>query len=232
MSFFESIPRPTKTYHTTTYERIPKHHSFNGAGKTVLVTGGAAAVGYSISKAFASAGVARIAIISRSLEPQEKAKAELERSFPSTSVLLYQASILDNGRMSEILKEQTRTFGDFSTNVIEPFNLARGYVALPSPGAGRKTIIHISSAAGQMLAPLRSAYGPSKAAITQAVQHLALEHADEANIFSFHPGAFYTPSRAEIHAKDAMNESLSGRFLSAQWDVDELIALKGKFSQD
>lgn len=72
MYHFESFPRPTQTYHSTTYDRIARQHGFDGRDKTVLITGGATGVGYSISKAFAEAGVARIPIISRSLGPQEK----------------------------------------------------------------------------------------------------------------------------------------------------------------
>lgn len=142
-------------------------------------------------------------------------------------------------------------FDNFSTNVIAPFALAKQYLDLPLPVAQRKTIIQVSSAAGQMRAPLRSAYGPSKAAITQVMQHLAFEHKGEANVFSIHPGAFYTPSSAEIYPEGAMkwedielpghfarwlagpeSEFLSGRFLWAQWDVDELIALKKEFLKD
>lgn len=87
MSFLESIPRPTTIYHSKTYDRISKQHGFKGEGKTVLVTGGATGVGYSISKAFASAGVSRVIIISRSPEPQEKAKAELEQNYPATQII-------------------------------------------------------------------------------------------------------------------------------------------------
>ena len=275
MMLFESIPRPVKTYHSTTYDRLSENHGFNGTGKTVLITGGATGVGHSISKAFASAGVARVVIVSRTQGPQEKAKAELETSYPWTQVILYQGSITDSDRMSKILLEvdtidilvlcaaiyhrrapatqlSTQEISDnFSTNVIAPFALAKEYLKLPLPAAGRKTIIHISSAASQMRAPLRSAYGPSKAAITQVMQHLAFEHQGEANVFSIHPGAFYTPSSAEIYPESAMkwedielpghfarwlagpeSDFLSGRFLWAQWDVDELIALKEKFLKD
>ena len=81
---FESWPRPIKTYHSTTCDRIAKHHGFDGKGKTVLITGGATGVGYSLCKAFPEAGVARIAIISRSPDAQEKAKNDLEAAYPST----------------------------------------------------------------------------------------------------------------------------------------------------
>lgn len=89
MHYFETLPRPTKTYHTKPYDRIVKDHNFTGQGKTVVFTGGASGVGYHISKAFAEAGTSRIVIISRSTEPQRnesRARDEVSRnrspSFP------------------------------------------------------------------------------------------------------------------------------------------------------
>nr|UPG58745.1 phomoxanthone P [Diaporthe sp.] len=95
MASFSSWPRPTKTYHTKTYDRIAHHHGFDGKGKTIVITGGASGVGLSISKAFAAAGVARLVIVSRSPGPQEKAKAALEAAFPSLEVAIVRASITD-----------------------------------------------------------------------------------------------------------------------------------------
>lgn len=80
------------TYHSTTYDRIARHNGLDGQGKTILITGGASGVGYSISKAFAEAGVARLTIVSRSPGPQQKAKTDLEAAYPSTQILPYQAS--------------------------------------------------------------------------------------------------------------------------------------------
>ena len=276
MSFFESFQRPTETYHSTTYDRIARHHGFDGKGKTVLITGGATGIGYSLSKAFAGAGVARIAIISRSPGAQEKAKIDLEAAYPSTQILPYRASISNSTRMTEILRDlgtvdilvlcaavyhrrakateiHTQEMQDvFDTNVIAAFNLTKAYLATPLPAAGQKTIINISSAAAQMRSPLRAGYGPSKAAVTQMMQHFAFEQeSDHVRIFSFHPGAYYTPAAAEIYTKDAIKwedinlpahfalwlagpESgfLNGRYVWAAWDVDELITLKDRLMKD
>jgi hypothetical protein len=68
-------------------------------------------------------------------------------------------------------------------------------------------------------------------------------------IFSFHPGAFYTPLAAREYPGDSFPwedinlpahfctwlmrseaDFLHGRYLWAHWDVDELLALKEKFA--
>ena len=71
----------------------------------MLVTGGASGVGLSIVKAFASARVPRVVILSRSLETQEIARKELESAFNSTTFVFYQASITEQSIVEEILKE-------------------------------------------------------------------------------------------------------------------------------
>ena len=165
MFSLDSLPRPTKTYHYDTYDRISKQHGFDGTGKTVVITGGAAGVGLSFSKAFARSGVSRIAIISRSVNQQIEAKAELNRDFPTVQVLLYQASVTDQTRIHEIFKELgevdivvlnaaiahrraqatevtiQETKGAFDVNVTAPFTLSQAFLAGPMPKSGKKTVV-------------------------------------------------------------------------------------------
>ncbi|KAM7195793.1 putative short-chain dehydrogenase [Naviculisporaceae sp. PSN 640] len=274
------MPRPTKTYHYKAYDRILKHHAFSGAGKTILITGGAYGVGLQFSKAFASAGASRIVIISRSAEPQAEARQEIEALYPDTKVLTYQASVTDHAKITSILQEigpidvlvlnaaisHRRTSGVdltveevqqvYNTNVIAPFALAKAYLSMEDPK--QKTILNLTSAAAQMSGMGFLAYGSSKAAVTQIMQNLAdecVQQGKDVKIVSFHPGAIWT-AMTDLSVGDIIGEDnpiwedpqlpayfalwlageetrfLHGKYVWANWDVDELIALKEKAEGD
>ncbi|KAK8038323.1 hypothetical protein PG994_015090 [Apiospora phragmitis] len=190
--------RQRDTYHTKSYDRIAKDHGFEGAGKTVLITGGAGGVGLAISRAFAETGASRIAIVARSAGPSAQAKAELEDAHPGLQVLTYAASITDRARTAEILRDlgggvdvlvlcagaahRRVTAAEvtlpevrdaFEVNTIAAFDWTQAYLASPSPQS--KTVISVASAAAQMRHPMRAAYGPSKAAEVQIMQAFAAE---------------------------------------------------------
>lgn len=105
MSLFERLLRPTKMYHNTGYEHIAKRNGFDGHNKMVVVTDDASGVGFSISRPFTEAGVARIIMVSRSAGPQQKAKADLKGAYPTTHILMYQASVTDSDRIAKILQK-------------------------------------------------------------------------------------------------------------------------------
>ena len=87
------------------------------------------------------------------------------------------------------------------------------------------------------------------------LQHFAAEQDTlperRLRIFSYHPGAFYTPSAEKNIPKDAFewedirlpadfavwlagpqSDFLHGRWVWAHWDVDELIALKERVERE
>ena len=275
-NFFDAIPRPTKTYHSKPYSRIaPKN--FDHAGKTVLITAGATGIGYSIAASFAQSGVARLALLQRSADKLEKAKKDLESTYPKTQVVTYAASIDDYGRTEEIIKDlgsvdilvlsatavhdmipslqvPTKQIENIHhTNVAAQFNFVKAFLSLSQ--AKTKTILNISSGSAQTRIPFQVGYGPSKAGFVQTMQHFAGELTplkDNVRIFSYHPGAFYTPLVQSSEFKEdafpwedialpghfatwlATPEAdfLHGRYLWAHWDVDELLELKGRLEKD
>lgn len=229
----DAIPRPVKTYHSQTYDRIsPSKTTFKAKGKTVLVTAGATGVGFSISQSFAQAGVERIIIISRRAEPRAEAKAELENLYPETKVETIQCSVTDSDGMANILEQaggidvlvlsaaasHTRAgsldipFQEiqevFDTNVVACYELVKTYLRLPPPPSGEKTIINISSASAHLYIPGQSVYAASKTAFAQILSFIAAEHTpkkDGVRIFSMHPGVFYTDMVAKKYEYEDAN---------------------------
>ncbi|PPJ60169.1 hypothetical protein CBER1_08995 [Cercospora berteroae] len=281
MSIFESLPRPTKKFHNTSYDRLTQEHGFDGTGKTILVVGGTGNVGSNICKAFATTGVSRIAIVSRTLNAQVAVKAELEQLHSGTKVLTFVGSITDRSRMNEILAELNHEIDilvlcaavahpavpalglsepdlreAYETNCFAPFDLVKAFLSSKSNTPARsRTIINVSSASLQVSHTQRSGYASSKAAFAQLLQHFASENALEGSatktkIHSFHPGAFYSPAVAKHFPPDTVwddltlpgdfavwlagsqSDFLHGRFVWANWDVEEMMALKERLSRD
>ncbi|CAK4033397.1 Hypothetical predicted protein [Lecanosticta acicola] len=279
-SRLEDLPRPVKTYHSETYDRIaPAKTKFDGKDKVVLITGGATGIGFSIAQSFAEAGVFKIIIVSRSPGPQAEAKEELGAKFPNVEVVLCQASMTDYGRMVEIQDEfgpvdvlvlsaaashpflpaldlpSSEVLDTVLTNVNANYHILRHYLGQPSPAAGSKTVINVSSCSSHMTIPGQTGYGPSKAAFTQMITQLASQitpQKDSVRMFSYHPGALYTPTVRKLGmTEDALkwedirlpghfavwlaspeSDFLHGKFVWAAWDVDELVELKGRVEKD
>ncbi|EME44037.1 hypothetical protein DOTSEDRAFT_71740 [Dothistroma septosporum NZE10] len=278
MGVVQDLPRPVKTYHTETYDRIsPSKAQFKGKGKTVLITGGATGIGFSIAKSFAEAGISRIIIISRSPGPQAEAKETIEKDFPNTKVEGIQASIADRTRMTEVLSSvapidvlvlsavashkfaksvdiPTTDFDEsFTVNILACYDLVRTYLRQPAPNS--KTVINISSAAAHITLPGQVAYGASKAGFLGIMSAMANEYSpqkDGVRLMSMHPGIILTdlasavgygegdlewedeklPGHFAIWLTGNEAEFLHGRFVWAQWDVDELVQLKKKVEED
>ncbi|KAK4549849.1 hypothetical protein LTR36_005150 [Oleoguttula mirabilis] len=267
-------PAEIKTYHKQPYARISPSKTFDGKGKTVLVTAGATGIGYAISESFAQAGVEHLVIIQRRQEVLDKAKKEINAKYPNTKITTYAASVTDYDRITEILKEVGKidvvvpnaaaghanvatkdiTTADvantFETNVVSPFHLIKEFLALPS--AGPRTVVYVSSGAGQIVQPHNAAYGASKAAANQLIQQFANDHVGTDVTFqTFHPGVIYTELAAKFVPEAAFNwedpylpgnfavwlasdeaKFLAGKFVWAQWDVDELLSLKPRFAEN
>ncbi|TKA82218.1 hypothetical protein B0A55_07513 [Friedmanniomyces simplex] len=138
----------------------------------------------------------------------------------------------------------------YNTNVVANLNMVQAFLDLPMPTSGKKTIINVTSGAAHVQTPGQAAYGSSKATFARMLQHLANERKSEnVKIFTVHPGTFDTPLAARHFPSDAFQwedislvgqfctwvatseaEFLHGRFVWAQWDVDELIAFKDKMA--
>lgn len=270
------LPRPTATYHTTTYDRLSRDHGFNGEGKTIFISGGAGGIGYHIAEAFAQANVSRIAIVARSADALDTAKKTLDETYPQTKVLTFCASITDSAKMTSIFQElgsvdvvvlnaavahrrataseiKVEEIQDaFDINTVAAFHIISTYLNTPMDLADGKTVVSVSAFAAYLGSPYRIGYGPSKAAAAQMIQQFAAEQAsNNVRLFSYHPGSIYTPGVAQNIPKDMIawddeklpahfarwlagpqSTFLNGRFVWANWDIEELVALEERMKTD
>ncbi|GAB7327393.1 hypothetical protein MBLNU13_g11257t2 [Cladosporium sp. NU13] len=144
----------------------------------------------------------------------------------------------------------------FNTNVVGLHHLIHEFLAQTSTGStasSPRSVIHVSSNGTQMYHPGGSGYSSSNPAATRLVTHFAVEQPGESNVkfYSFHPGAIKSAlseenvGNLEIAFEDVKlpgdfavwlaspeAEFLNGRFVWAEWDVDELIAMRGKVASD
>jgi len=265
-------PAEIKTYHKSSYDRISPEKTFNGQGKTVLITGGASGIGLASAESFARAGVQHLVLVQRRQEALDEAKKSLGSKFPNVKITTYAASVTDYEKITSLLKEVgqidvlvsnagwSHPFGPskdvkladfqatFEINVFATFHIIKEFLALASTGP--RTIIVTSSAVSQLVNPGQIGYGPSKASSNIVVQHFANETANEdVTVQTFHPGAIYTPGVKGLVPEDffawedvelagdfavwlASDEAkfLAGKFVWAQWDVDELLTLKERMA--
>ncbi len=127
---------------------------------------------------------------------------------------------------------------------------AKTQTATGKPGGH---LILVSSIGAQMLTPHASDYQTSKHAINRLCEFVNVDHGDEGiNCFAIHPGGVATSLAKnmpdELHRFLIDTPELSagfvvwlctgqadwarGKYLSCNWDVDELIAMKMKIQRD
>lgn len=193
------------------------------AGKRVLVTAGADGIGLDITRAFAQAG-ARVVVCDVQGASLERLAAELPR------VQGCRADVSNEADVAELFETVDRTLGGLdvlvnnagvagptggvetlaladwertlAVNITGQFLCAR--LAVPRLRAGNKpAIVNLSSAAGHLGMPGRSAYSASKWAVIGFTKSLALElGADGIRVNAVLPGAVDGPRiRAVIAAK-------------------------------
>ncbi|KAK5112201.1 hypothetical protein LTR85_011634 [Meristemomyces frigidus] len=187
--------------------------------------------------------------------------AASQSDFPRMTEIIHSAGNIDvlipcatNASMKPTRDISTEQMANmYTVNVVGLFHIVREFLALPSTASGGpKSVIHVSSNASQMYFPGGSGYCSSKAAANQIITHFATDE-PEGNVkfYSLHPGAIRT-ELAEANVPEGMvvwesvkvpgdfavwlagpeAEFLNGRFVWAQWDVDELIAMKKKLASD
>lgn len=143
--------------------------------------------------------------------------------------------------------DTTTWWRTMEVNLKGPYLMSKHFVPLllAAPG-GPQTIININSVAAHNLRPMASAYGTSKFAVLKLTEFLLVEAADKGLVsYSVHPGAVLTELAEKGMPADTLagltdspelaastvvwlssekREWLSGRYLSATWDMEELVS--------
>ncbi len=141
----------------------------------------------------------------------------------------------------------------YNINVVGNWNLVKSVLNARIDKSKQTIIINVSSFAAYRPFPRSGIYGSSKAAFAQLMTEFAGEH-DEKDVrfVSYHPGVVYTELASQHYSKDLFEgwenvvlpgqfavwlaspeaEFLNGRFVWAEWDVDELLEVKNKIEED
>lgn len=206
------------------YDAIaPTQPQLSAAGKTVLVTGGATGIGFSIAKHFAAAGATTVILFARRPQSLADAAAAIAKEHPNTQILTYSVDVsnlqaITKGLQAASNSAKSKTIdivvtsaaffptasatldvptseiqSVIQTNVIGHFHLVREFIALPSHTGHQKTVIDVSSNGALHPYPTTAFYGGTKGMFTWLMRHVQSEH-PEVRIHSLHPGAIYTPA--------------------------------------
>ncbi|GFP56205.1 short chain dehydrogenase citE [Trichoderma asperellum] len=189
-----------------------------------------------------------------SLESTETFWEELQRNGVFVDVLVLNAAAA--GQSAPILRSGLgNIWAEYEANVRSTLDFTeRFYKQMTKQGASsRKFLVYLSTIAGYMwqsMAPERPSYGITKNAATLLVQQIAKDtDVNDMQIVSFHPGGVLTdmarksgasedlgipfddenlPGQFAVWAASREAEHLHGRFVWANWDVDEVKAVLGK----
>ncbi|KAK4629870.1 hypothetical protein CLAFUW4_08627 [Fulvia fulva] len=244
MPSIADLPRPVKTYHTQTYDRIsPSNAQFKGEGKTVLITGGV--TGQSTKPAPA-------------MEPTTNTQSDRPRMIEVLSSVgpidvLVLSAAASHKHVKSTSIDPAEFDETFTTNILACYDMVRAYISQPSPS--NKTVINVSSGAAHVTLPGQVGYGASKAGFLHVLSAMAAEYSPETDgvrLMSMPPGTILTDmarktgyGEADFPWEDeklpgdfavwlAGNEAdfLHGRLVWAQWDVEELLGLRKRAEEE
>lgn len=94
-----SAPDIVKTYHKSSYATIsPLRPELSQDGKTVLITGASAGIGFAIARAYAEASASKVILTGRRKDVVQNSASKLSGEFKNTK---FDARVCDVGNMAE-----------------------------------------------------------------------------------------------------------------------------------
>ncbi|KAK6612486.1 short chain dehydrogenase [Botrytis cinerea] len=246
-----SLPDIVKTYHNSSYAAIsPFRPELSQAGRTVLITGASAGIGFSIARAYASASASRVILIGRRKDVVHSSASRLSEEFKNTK---FDARVCDIGNVAQSaalwLDLQADGFGgqesilnagveniwsQYETNVRSLLQFTEQMYKQKGHEGRKKYLVYVSTAAihDESVAAFLPTYSLSKAAGHYLMQKIAVEiDQKELQIVSFHPGSILSetsrtadnlPGHFAVWAASSEAAFLHGRFAWAAWDVNEM----------
>jgi len=177
----------------------------------------------------------------------EDASKSVKETFGRLDVVVNNAAIADLSKpVTETDPEEWWT--TWTVNMRGPYLVTRYFLPLLLDSVdGLKIIVYVSSIGAHVMRPGASAYQTSKLALLRFTEFVELEYKDKGLLpIALHPGSVLTdmgnglPSELRVWLQDTptlpadfvvwltkdRKEWLSGRYVSANWDVSELEAKK------
>ncbi|KAF7547015.1 hypothetical protein G7Z17_g8026 [Cylindrodendrum hubeiense] len=234
----------TSRLHHDTYPAIdPRQRDFTG--KYIFITGAS----QGIAEAAAAAGKPAPIVVAVTLDVTDEASVEaaakkVDKSFPRLDVLVNNAGYLEK-RAKIIDSDPAEWWKTWTVNVKGPYLVTRAFLPQILEKGGDKIIVNLSSMAAHLRSPGGSAYQTSKLALQRFTEFLDADHGSDGVLtFAIHPGGVPTnmglrlpkerqailtetpqlPADTIVFLTEKRREWLAARYLSATWDVEELLS--------
>ncbi|KAK9321521.1 hypothetical protein V1517DRAFT_326122 [Lipomyces orientalis] len=171
------------------------------------------------------------------------ALALVEQKFGRLDILVNNAGYLEEWK--PLAKtDPAEWWKSWEVNVKGVYLMTRAFLPLLLQG-GEKTIVNVSSVGAHIIRPSASAYQTAKFALLRFTEFVATEYADQGVVaFAIHPGG--VPTTLALNMPEALHavlvdtpqlagdsvawltqdrkEWLSGRYVSTNWDLPELVS--------
>lgn len=175
----------------------------------------------------------------------------IAEAFPRVDILINNAGYLEKRKkIAESDPHEWRK--TWNVNVNGPYLVTRAFLPQMLSKGGDKIIVNVSSLAAHLLSPGGSAYQTSKLALLRFTEFLDVDHGSDGILtFAIHPGGVMTdmgkrlPKERHaaltetpklcadtlVYLTEKRREWLAARYVSAIWDVEELLSKEEEIVQ-
>ncbi|KZP00351.1 NAD-P-binding protein [Calocera viscosa TUFC12733] len=187
---------------------------------------------------------AKVAYYPTDVVKAEEVKAAVEeciKAFGKIDIVISNSGAAENIR-TLAQAEPDNWWWTWEVNVRGNFNVT--HYTLPHLVKTHGYLIYVTSVGAQYIMPGLSAYQSTKHVLNRLAEFVLAEHDGDVKVFSFHPGGVKTemseaagpeilkyciddvqlPAWTMVRLVQGEEDYLSGRFVSANWDLDEVLS--------